>query len=116
MSRLHALALTLALALAPSPAFHVVAARVVSPPAFTRALSTLQVPLGCWLALRLMPPALLQQLRARASGASKKDFQVGVHGDEAGGACVRVLECTVCDASCVCWLQLAVVMCVFECG
>ena len=36
----------------------------------------MQVPIGVLLALRFMPSALLQELRARAIGQSKKDYQV----------------------------------------
>jgi hypothetical protein len=37
------------------------------------------------LALHLMPRELLQELRVRAAGASKKDFQVGVCGFACSG-------------------------------
>jgi hypothetical protein len=38
--------------------------------------AAMQVPIGVLLALRFMPSALLQELRARAIGQSKKDYQV----------------------------------------
>jgi hypothetical protein len=36
-----------------------------------------QVPLGVVLALRLMPVALREELRSRASGENKSNYQVG---------------------------------------